>query len=183
VTTLAGRAGSQGFANGYGSDAIFNDPRGLAIQPGTSVVFVADTLNHCIRRVSAQGLVTTVAGVPGQPGLRDGRSMQALFDSPRALSVDAVGNVYVADTNNSRIRLLTADGNVITLAGQGSRAGGGGGAGGGTDGAAEAVKAGAVALTNPAGLSIDLYLQNFEADMRWRRRRRRRSSSRRLLAG
>jgi hypothetical protein len=101
-----------------------------------------------------------------------------------------------ADTNNSRIRLLTADGNVVTLTGQGSRTPGSGGTttgGGGTattggDGGggvnAGGVNAGALALTNPAGLSIDLYLQNFEADMRWRRRRRRRrSSSRRLLAG
>jgi sugar lactone lactonase YvrE len=113
VSTIAG--GREGFADGAAGDAAFNTPSGLAIDHAGNL-FVADTANHAIRRITPQGAVTTLAGT-GQAGYRDGAAGQAQFNGPVGVAVDAAGNVYVADTYNDRIRKITIDGEVTTLAG------------------------------------------------------------------
>lgn len=113
VSTLAG--GAEGFADGQGSAAAFNTPSALAIGVNGDL-YVADTGNNSIRKVSPQGLVTTVAG-DGTAGYRDGPGRTAQFNGPVGVAVDKQGNVYVADTYNDRIRKITPTGQVSTLAG------------------------------------------------------------------
>lgn len=113
VTTLAGDA--EGFADGMGSAARFDTPSGLGID-GAGNLYVADTGNHAIRKITAEGVVTTLAG-DGIAGFRDGPASQARFNAPIGVAVDAAGNVYVADTYNDRIRRIGIDGVVSTLAG------------------------------------------------------------------
>ncbi len=113
VSTLAG--GTEGFADGEGPAAAFNTPSALAIGV-TGDLYVADTGNNSIRRVSPQGLVTTIAG-DGTAGYRDGPGRTAQFNGPVGVAVDKQGNVYVADTYNDRIRKITPAGQVSTLAG------------------------------------------------------------------
>jgi DNA-binding beta-propeller fold protein YncE len=115
VTTLAG--GAEGFADGAGGAAAFNTPSALAVDAKGNL-YVADTSNHRIRKVTPEGVVSTLAG-DGTPGGRDGAAHAAQFNAPVGVAVDARGErVYVADTYNDRIRLLTtADGQVRTIAG------------------------------------------------------------------
>lgn len=113
VTTLAG--GREGFADGTGATAAFHTPSALA-RDAAGNLYVADTGNHAIRKVTPQGVVTTVAGT-GEAGFRDGLAAQAQFNGPIGVAVDGRGRVYVADTYNDRIRLIDSDGQVSTLAG------------------------------------------------------------------
>jgi DNA-binding beta-propeller fold protein YncE len=113
VSTLAG--GSEGFADGAGAAARFHTPSGLALD-GEGNLYVADTGNHAIRKVSPQGLVTTVAGT-GEAGFRDGPVRQAQFNGPIGVAVDGRGRIHVADAYNDRIRVISRDGQVTTLAG------------------------------------------------------------------
>ncbi|HEY5850554.1 MAG TPA: gluconolaconase [Lysobacter sp.] len=113
VSTVAGSA--EGFVDGAGTAAAFNTPSGLAIDTAGNL-YVADTGNHAIRKVSPQGIVSTVAGT-GAPGYRDGPGAQAQFNGPIGVAVDKDGRVYVADTYNDRIRVIAPDGTVSTLAG------------------------------------------------------------------
>jgi sugar lactone lactonase YvrE len=115
VTTFAGSI--EGYADGQGAQAAFNTPSGLAIDSKGNL-FVADTGNNRIRRISREGLVSTLAG-NGTAGYADGAAAQAQFDGPIGIAVDALGNVYVADTYNDRIRKIASDGNVSTVAGVG----------------------------------------------------------------
>lgn len=109
-------AGSvEGFADGKADLAAFNTPSGIALD-GKGNVLVADTGNHAIRSISPEGMVTTVAG-NGKPGHRDGVGAEAQFNGPVGIAVDAAGNIYVADTYNDRIRKISPDGQVSTLAG------------------------------------------------------------------
>ena len=114
VSTLAGN-GTRGFADGQGSAAQFNYPVGVATDVSGNV-YVADANNNRIRKITADGTVSTLAG-SGLTGFTDGNAAVAKFSSPFALTVDASGNVYVADKRNNRIRKITADGTVSTLAG------------------------------------------------------------------
>ena len=113
VATLAG--GVEGFRDGQGAAARFDTPSGLALD-ATGNLYVADTGNHAIRKVTPDGVVTTLAGT-GRPGWRDGPGAQAQFDGPMGLAIDAAGRVIVADAYNDRIRAIAPDGTVTTLAG------------------------------------------------------------------
>lgn len=120
-TTLAGRV-TLGDEDGPALDARFNHPRGLAADLNGNL-YVADTGNHTIRKISPQGIVSTLAGKSGAAGAADGPGSTARFNAPRGIGVDANGNVYVADTGNHTIRKITPDGVVSTLAGQVGKSG------------------------------------------------------------
>lgn len=115
VSTVAGSR--HGLADGAGAEARFRGPMGLAHAHGA--LYVADVGNHAIRRIDASGRVTTFAG--GTQGFADGVGKAARFSYPRDVAADAAGNLYVADATNRRIRKITPDGRVTTLAGQGGR--------------------------------------------------------------
>ena len=120
VTTLAGLAGQSGATNATGSAARFNSPLGMAVdQAGT--IYVADSGNHLIRKVTATGMVTTLAGQAGVWGAADGTGARRLFQWAAGIAVDGAGNVFVSDSNNHTIRKITPDGVVTTWAGQGGR--------------------------------------------------------------
>ena len=114
VETLAGN-GKEAFADGPGLQAAFNTPSGLAID-GAGNLYVADTGNNRIRRISTQGVVSTIAG-DGTAGYADGPAGQAKFDGPIGVAVDKAGNILVADSYNDRVRLIAPNGQVTTLAG------------------------------------------------------------------
>ncbi len=122
VSTLAGLAGSAGSADGTGSAAQFNSPFGVAVDAAGNV-YVADRVNHTIRKVTAAGVVTTLAGLAGSFGSLDGAGSAARFRLPGGVAVDAAGNVFVTDTLNFTIREVTAAGVVTTLAGLANVAG------------------------------------------------------------
>lgn len=104
VATLAG-SGTPGYTDGAAASARFNNPRGIDVD-AQGDVYVSDTNNHCVRLVSA-GQVSTLAGRCTHSGHDDGLADQAEFNDPWGLAVDSQGNVYVADTDNDRIRLIT----------------------------------------------------------------------------
>jgi sugar lactone lactonase YvrE len=117
LAPLAG-SGSAGFVNGRGDAASFDAPIGVAAMPDGSLV-VADSGNHCLRRVQLDGTVTTFAG-DGNAGMIDGPKESARFDRPIAVAVDGAGFVYVSDQgDNHRIRRVGLDGQVQTVAGSG----------------------------------------------------------------
>lgn len=115
VTTIAG--GAEGYADGAGAQARFNTPSGLAIDKQGNL-YVADTGNHAIRKITPEGAVSTLAG-GGAAGMADGIGKAARFNGPVGLAVDDDGTVYVADTYNDTIRKIAPDGSVTTLAGSG----------------------------------------------------------------
>lgn len=116
ATILAGSAGKTGSADGTGSAARFNGPKGLAVDTNGNV-YVADTYNDTIRKVTPGGTVTTVAGTAGAYGSTNGVGAAARFDQPWALAVDVSGSIYVVDAANNMIRKIALDGTVSTLAG------------------------------------------------------------------
>jgi len=142
VTTLAGSPGSAGSANGTGSAARFNTPRGLAVDANDNV-YIADTSNHTVRKMTPEGVVTTLAGSPGSAGSADGTGSAARFNTLRGLAVDGGGNVYVADLLNHTIRRITPAGVVTTVAGSATKSGAVDGIGG------------TARFYNPYGLAID----------------------------
>jgi len=116
VSTLAGN--TQGFVDGPGTAARFDNPFGVAVD-GSGNVYVADPFNDRIRKITAAGVVSTLAG-NGTSGLVDGAGTVAQFRGPAGVAVDGSGNVYVADSGNNAIRKITAAGVVSTLAGNGT---------------------------------------------------------------
>ena len=118
ITTIAGLAGNAGTADGTGSAARFNGPSDVAVD-GSGNLFVADTNNDTIRKITPAGIVTTVAGQAGVSGSTDGTGSAARFNSPAGIAVDGAGNLFVADTNNHTIRKITPAGVVTTVAGVG----------------------------------------------------------------
>ena len=105
VTTLAG-SGAASSADGMGTAASFFDPTGIATDAAGNV-YVADYGNKLVRKITPQGLVTTLAGADRDIGY---------FDSPTGITVDAAGNVYVADYGNDRVVQVTTGGQMITVA-------------------------------------------------------------------
>lgn len=122
VSTLAGIAGNHGGVDGIGNRARFWAPFGVAVDASDNV-YVADTLNNTIRKISTDGNVTTLAGMVGNPGSNDGVGAAARFRNPWGVAVDKDGNVYVADSSNDTIRKVTPDGKVTTLAGKAGESG------------------------------------------------------------
>jgi NHL repeat len=126
VTTFAGMFGVSGSADGTGSQARFNSPSGI-VAVG-NVLFLCDTGNNTIRRVSANGVVTTLAGQPGVAGAADNVSgSNVLFSSPRGITSDVLPGgasltptLFVADTGNHNIRRLFTSGATTTYAGSGT---------------------------------------------------------------
>ena len=112
VATLAG--GAYGFADGTGTGAQFAQPYTVAVDADGNV-YVADTDNHKIRKITPEGAVTTLAG--STQGDADGTGAEAQFNYPYGVAVDADGNVYVADTHNHKLKKITPEGVVTTLAG------------------------------------------------------------------
>lgn len=117
VTTLAGSYGAVGaWADGAGAQARFSDPQGIAVDAAGNL-YVADTGNQVIRKITPAGMVSTLAGSAGLAGSADGAGAAARFNRPGALAVDAAGTVYVADTQNFTVRKISPEGVVSTLAG------------------------------------------------------------------
>ena len=142
VSTLAGQAGTSGTADGTGSAARFSAPADVAVD-SAGTLYVADTANHTIRKITPIGVVTTLAGLAGGPGSADGGGSAAQFRHPSGLTVDGAGNTFVADTDNDTIRKITPAGVVTTLAGLA-------GASGSADGAGSAAR-----FSGPSGLAVD----------------------------
>ena len=116
VTTLGETQHIDQSIDGPGAMARFAAPTGIAVD-ANGVLYVADRYNHTIRRISAAGIVSTLAGQAGSQGDRDGPGPLARFNHPTGVAVDAGGNVYVADRHNHTIRKITPAGMVTTLAG------------------------------------------------------------------
>jgi sugar lactone lactonase YvrE len=104
VSTFAG-SGSQGSADGAGANATFTVPVGVAVDANGNI-YVTDQGSHKIRKITATGMVSTLAG-NGSQGSADGTGANASFKWPSGVAVDAAGNVYVADSGNHKIRKLT----------------------------------------------------------------------------
>ena len=148
VSTVAG-SGVYGFADGDGIAAKFYSPKGVAVD-GSGNIYVADDINHRIRKISPTGIVTTLAGSTSSN--TDGDVSVAKFNRPMGITVDASGNIYVADTGNHRIRKITSAGEVSTLAGST----GGFGEGVGSD----------ARFSEPTGVALDASGNIFVADVK-----------------
>jgi sugar lactone lactonase YvrE len=116
VSTLAGSAGLGGSADGSGADARFSAPSGVATDSAGNL-YVADSNNHTIRKITPAGVVSTLAGGAGLSGSADGTGADARFNGPRGVATDSVGNLYVADFYNNTIRKVDINGVVTTVVG------------------------------------------------------------------
>ena len=118
-TNFAGTAGIPGATDGAGTNAQFNLPHSIALDRNGNL-FVADTFNQAIRKVTPDGVVTTIAGTLGNKGYINGvgTAEAPQFNSPNGVAAATNGDVYVADTVNDIIRLITPGGVVTIMAGQ-----------------------------------------------------------------
>jgi hypothetical protein len=150
-STLAGLAGSSGAADGTGSAARFIHPAGVAVD-NLGNTYVADTGNSTIRKIAPGGVVTTLDGSAGATGSADGAGGAARFNHPTGVAVDSLGNLYIADSGNNAIRIVTPGGVVTTLAGSA-----------GTTGSADGTGS-AARFKNPIGVAVDGARNVFVAD-------------------
>jgi len=111
------------FADGSVASARFFHPSGIA-SDGRGNLYVADTGNYVIRRISRDGMVTTLAGTPGHQGCADGVGPKASFYGVESIAVDRDGLIWLADSGTNRIRRITAAGEVSTLTVHGDSSGG-----------------------------------------------------------
>jgi gliding motility-associated-like protein len=153
VSTLAGSF--QGFADGTGISAQFFNPVGV-VADATGNIYVADSNNARIRKITPTGTVSTFAGTT--EGFGDGTGTAAQFDTPYEITIDASGNIYVADFSNHKIRKITPAGEVTTLAGSTQ---------GFTDGTGTAAQ-----FNNPSGVAVDTDGNVYVADFNNRRIRK-----------
>lgn len=100
--------GGSSFKDGPIQDALFNLPKDIKFDNDGNM-FVADYGNHCIRMISPDGVVTTVAGQPGTSGFKDGGPTESLFNQPWGVAVNELGHIYIADWSNARIRKLVIE--------------------------------------------------------------------------
>lgn len=151
VTTLAGMAPIAGSADAAGAAARFHYPIGVAVD-AAGAVYVADQSNHTIRKITAAGVTTTLAGLALSPGTADGSGAAARFKYPYGVAIDGAGMLYVSDQYNHTIRKITPAGVVTTLAGLP-------GYHGSADGAGSAAR-----FHNPAGVAVDAAGNVYVAD-------------------
>ncbi len=142
VTTFAGMAGVAGSADGTGAAARFSQPNSTAVDAAGNL-YVADYGNHTVRIITPAGVVTTLAGLAGVAGSRDGTGADARFNGLNDVAVGASGRAYVADTANQTIRVISPIGVVTTLAGAS-------GLSGSADGAGASAR-----FAQPAGVAVD----------------------------
>ena len=154
MVTIAGQANNPGYADGTNGGALFSSPSGVALDPLTNI-YVADTGNNVIRKITPGGVVTTYAGQPGGVGFSNGVGKNALFNSPLGVAVDSATNVLVADSGNSVIREISPAQVVATFAGVP-------GAIGLTDGSVSNALFG-----NPSGIAIDNQGNVYVSDTRF----------------
>jgi sugar lactone lactonase YvrE len=150
VTTIAGFIGSLGSADGPESVARFGVPFGVTVGANRTV-YVADRNNHTIRKIDAEGTVTTYAGLAGVSGATDGPAASARFSAPRAVAVDSDGTVYVAEIQQT-IRAITPGGIVSTVAGLANTSGS-------VDGTGSAAR-----FFQPSGIAVDSAHNLYVAD-------------------
>lgn len=100
--------GGSAFRDGPVEDALFSYPKDIKFDNDGNM-FIADYGNHCIRMLSADGIVTTVAGQPGTAGFKDGGPVESLFRNPWGVAVNEQGEIYIADWGNARIRKLVIE--------------------------------------------------------------------------
>jgi len=136
--------------DGTGSAARFSDPQGIAAD-GAGNLYVAEGSAATIRKITPQGVVSTLAGSAGAPGNADGSGAVARFNTPTRLKADADGNLYVTDSGNSAIRRVTAAGVASTLAGSGVC--------GSSDGSGAQAQ-----FCNPKGIALDRHGNLWVAD-------------------
>jgi len=117
VTTIAGGK-RVGFADGNAKEAQFNNPTGICIDKNHNL-YIADCFNHRIRKITPEGVVSTVAG-NGLAGYKDGNASEALFNYPYGLCIDSDNNIYVVEEGNHTVRKIDYRGMVTTLAGNGT---------------------------------------------------------------
>jgi sugar lactone lactonase YvrE len=142
VSTIAGVAGVAGSADGSGAAASFNNPGAMAIDSAGNL-YITDSGNHTVRKLTPAGIVSTLAGTPGIFGFQDGAGSAARFNSPFGVAVDGSGTLYVADTSNAIIRKITPAGVVSTFVGSAN-------AQGSSDGTGASAR-----FANPAGVALD----------------------------
>jgi sugar lactone lactonase YvrE len=116
IAPVSGASGEAGHQDGTGGGARFNDPMGLA-RDAQGNLYICDARNHVIRKVAQGGIVTTLAGQPGESGAVNGVGSAARFNFPADIAVAPNGVLYVADSGNHCIRAIASNGAVTTLAG------------------------------------------------------------------